>query len=418
MSKITEFFLGKKKDLNARNTNLVDLFTPTFSGSSDPSLNATFMSVCTAHARHLSKIEPGVYLKDKEAASKSYMNRILALQPNPLMTAPKMYEMLAMEYYLTGTALLFIEWDYTNYKEPLKHIWPLDYDRNSLDVARGSDGKAYVKFTLDGIEHYSSMDHIILLSRNVRPGDLFGRGNAAVQTVLKVIQTNYEGIEQAIKTSAFLRFLVKSTTPLSDKVKEEKAAYFAKTYLGKDSSGVAYVDGASDIVKVDSAAKYSNAEEMANFKKEIYHFLGANEKILEATYNENEWQAYYESVLEPFILQLEAELSVKLFTPGEISAGNRVQIKQDRLSMASSRTRIQIANAYLKLPVIVPNVVSDLLFLPRTDNGDKEFSTLNYVQTDKQNEYQGVGAPKGSKTDTEDDTNDDNQEDENNAGTK
>ena len=49
----------------------------------------------------------------------------------------------------------------------------------------------------------------------------------------------------------------------------------------------------------------------------------------------------------------------------------------------------------MKLPVYIPNVVAELLYLPKSESGDKEFSSLNYVQTDKQNTYQVGEEEKG-----------------------
>lgn len=404
MGRLTNWLLGKKKGLQVTDIDKIDIFVPIFSGKYDPELNTTYVSICNAHARHLSKIKPKVFLKEEPAKHKEYLNRILSLRPNPLMTASKMWEIVARDYYMTNTAILFLEWDYENYKEPLKAIWPLDPDKNSLDVVVGAGDQVYVSFRLEGQKYIASTDDLIILTRNNKPGELFGKTSKAVDTVLKVLQTNYEGVEQAIKTSAFIRFLIQSTTPLTEQVKKEKAKYFAETYLGKDSSGVAYIDQAQQVIKVDSQAKYANAEEMREFKKEIYEYLGANEKILQVSYTENEWQSYYESVLEPFIIQLEDELTVKIFTQGELSAGNKIRIQDNRLNTASLRTRVQVAAMYMKLPVIVPNVVSDLLYLPKSENGDKEFSTLNYVQTDKQNEYQGVGGNNPEPGEQEEDT--------------
>lgn len=404
MGRLTNWLLGKKKGLQVTDIDKIDIFVPIFSGKYDPELNTTYVSICNAHARHLSKIKPKVFLKEEPAKHKEYLNRILSLRPNPLMTASKMWEIVARDYYMTNTAILFLEWDYENYKEPLKAIWPLDPDKNSLDVVVGAGDQVYVSFRLEGQKYIASTDDLIILTRNNKPGELFGKTSKAVDTVLKVLQTNYEGVEQAIKTSAFIRFLIQSTTPLTEQVKKEKAKYFAETYLGKDSSGVAYIDQAQQVIKVDSQAKYANAEEMREFKKEIYEYLGANEKILQVSYTENEWQSYYESVLEPFIIQLEDELTVKIFTQGELSAGNKIRIQDNRLNTASMRTRVQVAAMYMKLPVIVPNVVSDLLYLPKSENGDKEFSTLNYVQTDKQNEYQGVGDNNPGLVEQEEDT--------------
>lgn len=306
------------------------------------------------------------------------------------MSAPVLWKTLGRNYFMDNIALAYLEWDYEDYKTPLHGIWPLDMDANSLECKISETGELWVSFTLDGVKRLASLDDLIILVREVDPTSIFGKRSKAIDTVLKVLQTQYEGVEQAIRTSAFIRFIVTSTTPLSNIQKEEKAKYFANTYLGRDSSGVVYVDQAQQVTKVDSQARYANAEEMKEFKNDIYSYLAISEKIIKAEYSEDEWQAYYESALEPFFIELEAELTNKILTRDDVQKGLEIVIDANRLHSASLKTRKDIALAYMKLPVYKPNVVTELLFLPSLKNGEKEYATLNYVDAEKQNEYQGV----------------------------
>ena len=41
--------------------------------------------------------------------------------------------------------------------------------------------------------------------------------------------------------------------------------------------------------------------------------------------------------------------------------------------------------------MVVPNVICQLLYLPEQEGGDKPQASLAWVQSDKKNEYQGVG---------------------------
>lgn len=385
-----DWFLGKNKNINVNTKQKMDLFVPYFSGVYDPELNTTYVSICNAHARHLSKIKPAVYLKTELAKNKKYMSEILNLRMNPLMSASQGWEIVAKDYFMTNTAIIFIEWDYNNYKEPLKALWPLDPDKNSMRVVEGKKGGIYIKFYLDGKERVVDHDDIILLTRNAKPSTLFGQIDSSIDTVLKVMQTNYEGIEQAIKTSAFIRFLIQSTTPLKPEIKKEKAQAFADAYLGESGTSVAYVDQAEKVIPVNSKATYADEKQMNYFKEEIYRYLGANENILQAKHTEDQWQSYYEAVLEPFIIKLVDELTYKLLTKGERNVGNNIKIDANRLQTASIKSRILIANTLLKLPIVKPNMIVDLLYLPKLENGETEYAFLNYTQADKQNEYQGV----------------------------
>jgi hypothetical protein len=233
------------------------------------------------------------------------------------------------------------------------------------------------------------MENIVHIARNTGP-NILGEKNLAIKKVLDIISTNYEGIEQAIKTSAFIRFIVQSTTLLNKEVRESRAKEFAEAYLSKTSSGVVYLDSAQNIVPVVPNNKYANEGEMKLFENKIYNYMGISEDILKAKFKEDDWNAYYDSSIEPFANKIGQELTYKIFTSKEISFGNRIAIVFDKLDTASLKTKIAVAQVVQKLPTYRPNDVNRLLGMPVTENGEKEFSTLNYVDANKQNEYQGV----------------------------
>lgn len=386
---------------NPTSTSLLNIFSPSFSNMSSPEANILFNSICQTHAKHISKIQLTAFRGDEKPDRRNYLNRLLTLRPNPNMNGSIFWETAMIHYYQTNNVFIYLEWDYTLYRTPLKNLWLLDENAAMQVIPGDTEEDTYVKFTLNKESVTTNIANIVHLSRNVNPSTFFGRKNKAIQQVLRVIQTNYEGIEQAVKSSSFIRFILQSTTPISEEKKKERAQYFADTYLGKDSSGVVYLDNASTIQQVTSNPKYADADLLGILRKDIYEYLGCNEKITTANYNEQEFQAYYQSTLEPFIIKLERELTYKIYSNYELYRDNQIKVKVDKLDTASLTTRIKIAQTYQKQPVFIPNVVNELLYLPESDKGDKEFSNLNYVQTKVQNEYQ-VGH--NLEGDEEDDT--------------
>ena len=159
------------------------------------------------------------------------------------------------------------------------------------------------------------------------------------------------------------------------------------------------------MTKVESSGKWASSDEIKDLKNDIYEYQGITEEIIKGKYTENEWQSYYESTLEPFLIELQTELTFKLFTKEEICKGNNIRVISNRLQNASLETRLKIATAYMKLPVYKPNVITNLLYLPDLENGDKEYATLNFVNADKQDDYQGVDKTSNDKEDEEDGTN-------------
>lgn len=385
--------LKGNKDLKkgTSKTSFEDLFMPVFSPDYDAALNDVYVSCANAHARHASKFTPLVYRNGSrsEDPTKQYLNRLLSLRPNPLMSAAQFWERVANLYYLESNVFIFLEWDYSNYKEPLKALWILDIEENAIEIKTDDKGGVYLSFSLNGETYYTGMENIVHIARNAGP-NILGERNKAIKKVLDIISTNYEGIEQAIKSSAFIRFIVQSSTLLNEDVRKDRAKAFAEAYLGKGSSGVVYLDAATDIKQVVPNNKYANEGEMKLFENKIYNYMGISEKILKADFKEDEWNAYYDSSIEPFANKIAQELTYKIFTSKELAFGNRIVIEFDKLDTASLKTKIAVAQVIQKLPTYRPNDINRLLGMPVTENGEKEFSTLNYVDAYKQNEYQGV----------------------------
>jgi HK97 family phage portal protein len=403
-----------KKDLQASSHDILNLMVPFFSDQVSPRLNDTFMSCVQAHARHISKIKPTVFLKDVESTTRAGLNRLLQLRPNPTMNASQFWEKVAYGYFVECNAFIYLDYDWTNFKEPLRSLWVLD--PTSIEVRMDEAKRIFLRFTLQSETVETSVDNIVHIARNMNSAEFFGEKNEAIKKVLDVMNTNYEGVVNAVKTSAFIRFLVRNGTLMTEPAKKQRTEAFANMFLGvKSSYGIAYIDGAEEITPIESKAKYANADEMAHFEKKIYNYLGISEKIVQTTYTEDEWNAYYESSIEPFVIQLQDELTYKIFTQREIEVGNRIEIDDKRLQSASLKTRIQIAAAILKLPVFKPNDVLKLLYMPAIEHGDKEYATLNYVDANKQNQYQGT-EPKGSKTDPKEDPKNDPKQDQESEG--
>lgn len=386
--------LKGNKDLKqgTRVTSFENLFAPVFSQTYDAALNDVYVSCANAHARHASKFTPYVYRNDarSEDPTKQYLNRLLSLRPNPLMSAAQFWERVANLYYLESNAFIFLEWDYSNYKEPLKALWILDFEEHAMEIKVDDKGNVYLSFNLNGKPYYTGMENVVHIARNAG-SNILGEKNMAIKKVLDIISTNYEGIEQAIKSSAFIRFIVQSGTLLNEEVRKSRAKDFAETYLGKGSSGVVYLDAAQDIKQVTPNNKYANEGEMKLFENKIYNYMGISEDILKAKFKEDDWNAYYDSSIEPFANKISQELTYKIFTSKEIAFGNRIAIEFDKLDSASLKTKIAVAQVIQRLPTYRPNDINRLLGMPVTENGEKEFSTLNYVDSNKQNEYQGVG---------------------------
>ena len=397
----TIFGTGKNKDVQVTSSRLVNLFTPYFSSTVDPKLNETFMSAVDTHALHFSKIRPTLYLNGLK--SKKYMNRVLNLKPNPVMEAGAFWEKVNRLYWTECNVFIFIDWDLTRPSEPLKSLWILDPTNVETSVNK-TTGDFYLRFQLNDKTITTELDNIIHLARNVGDTEIFGERNSAINTVLSVINTNYTGIENAIKTSAFLRFVINTTTSMTAEKRKDKAEEFAASYLGPTATGVAYMDAASELKQIDSNAKYANAEEMKFFENKIYNYLHISEAVIKGDFSENQWQSYYETDIETVANKLCNELNYKLLSQREYDVGNRIKVSTDELQVISMTSKISLLDKTKEIGLYTINEARDLFNMPPVEGGDIRLVSLNYIDASEASNYQMKkikDEPKGKKSNEE-----------------
>lgn len=68
--------------------------------------------------------------------------------------------------------------------------------------------------------------------------------------------------------------------------------------------GAAGVDAKADAIRIDPKDYVPNAMQQANTKDRLYAFFNTNEKIVHSNYTEDEWNSYFEAVIEPVAIQL------------------------------------------------------------------------------------------------------------------
>ena len=380
---ILSVFLKNKKDGYQKTQKLVNLFTPYFSNNVNPKLNDTFMACINTHAKHISKIKPKVFLND--VPTKNYLTKILCVSPNPIMEGGSFWEKAANNYYLENNVFIYIDWNIKNPNEPVKSLWIID----PVSTEVRADGEdIYLKFQLNGETITTHIKNVIHISRNVDTSGIFGTSSPAIDKVLKVINTNYEGIEQAIKTSAFLRFVLTHNGPLKEPDRKQKAEDFAKTYLAKDGTGIAYLDASTTLTQVNSEAKYANADEMKVFEEKILRYHNISEAILKGDFTEVQWQSYYETNIETFTNKLVNELMIKLLYTSDIAKGEKIIVQSNSLEVASTQTKINLVQNTKELGIFSANEYRALFGYLPIEGGDKRVMSLNFIDSDKASEYQ------------------------------
>ncbi|WP_154695457.1 phage portal protein, partial [Clostridium botulinum] len=83
-----------------------------------------------------------------------------------------------------------------------------------------------------------------------------------------------------------------------------------------------------------------------------------------------EWNAYYESEIEPLAMQLSNEYTRKIFTRRERGFGNKIVFTANNLQYASMSTKLEL-RSMVDRGAMTPNEWREVLNLPPVKDGDK-----------------------------------------------
>ena len=369
------------------------IFTP-FSGNAYES--DIFRAAVDAIARNAAKLKPThiITIEGQRNTGLSSLNRILQVRPNPFMTTYDLIYKLVTHYYLYNNAFAYLQKDN---RGNLVAIYPLSPQQ--MEYVTDPTGELYCKFIfVSGKVLILRFNEVFTIRRFFNSNDLLGDSNSAINSTLDLAHAQSQGMEHSIESSATLRGVLKYNQILSpEKLKEEKEA-FIKDYLNiSNSGGVAVIDSKAEYIPLNSQSMTIDDKQLQAVKQKIYEYLGVSERIVNSTYDENEWSAFYESVIEPLALQFSLELTEKIFTHREQAFGNSILLEANRLQFASNTTKTSILKELIPLGLFTINQALEILNLPAVEDGDRRVQTLNVVATDIVDKYQMNKTKKGDE---------------------
>ena len=319
-------------------------------------------------ARNGAKMHPRHIRNSSEKMEnlKGNLYKLLSKQPNEIQNAYKFYYQIISNLELYNNSIVYIQRD-----ENLKvtGLYPLDF--NEIKLYEYKDA-IWIKFKFGrGKERFVPYSSCIHLTRFVGKDGLFGGSTAPILKVLDIKHVLDEGIVNAIKTTQSIKGVLKSTKALlkPEDVKKMRDQ-FVNDFIDyhKNKSGIGGLDATTDFTPVKIEPQTATDGQIKMVDEKVLKYFGINENIIQSKYSEDEWNAFYESVLEPIGLQMSLEFSNKLFTPTEKNFGNEIIFESNRLQYASNKTKIELVRYASNLMTI--NEQREVFNLAPIEGGD------------------------------------------------
>jgi HK97 family phage portal protein len=360
-------------------------FTSFSQFNGDAYSNDIYRAAVDAIARHIAKLSgKHTVIDSKEKIKPSNINRILE-RPNPYMSGYDFLYKVATQYFLYNNSLILVQKDNRGNLSGLYPLMP-----NSVEFVVDGANEVYVKCLFkDGEIVHFDFNEVAILRRHYNSNELLGDPNDAIMSALALAQTQDEGMREAIKNSAQIRGIVKYNQALAPSKLREAKDEFMNNYLTmSNSGGVIPLDSSMDYQPLNVTDVQIDTSQIETVKRKIYDYLGINETIITGNYNEDQWQAFFESIVEPFAIQISSELTEKIFSDREKQFNNRIVFESSKLQYASNASKSNIIKELLPLGLLTINEARDLLNLSQVEDGDERIQSLNYIEKTLAKNYQ------------------------------
>jgi len=328
------------------------------------------------YAKHCAKLKPEI-----QGNAYKKLEKTLQFKPNPWMDTYKFLYRIATALKVENTA--FIVPLYGEDSKTVVGLYPLK--PQSVEVIE-SRGEPWLRYTFSNGERAAiELDKVGIMTNHHYEDDLFGSRNKPINPTMELLDIQNQGMQEAIKQSAMIRFMAKLGQNLRPEDIEKERNQFSKQNLSSDNqSGVMMFDAKySEVKQIDSKPFIVDDKQMSLIQNNVYNYLGTNEKMIQNSYTEDDFNSYYEGEIETFALQASLVLTNMLFTQKEIAFGNQVMLTANRLQYASNKTKLQVSTQLYDRGLITLNQVMDIWNMAHVEGGDKRRIRGEYVDIDE-----------------------------------
>lgn len=342
---------------------MLNSYNPVFSTvSEDLYENKTARQCIDRIATHCAKLIPKHIQNELTNNINGDINFLLQNRPNPLMnTYDFIYKTISM-LYTDSNAFVYIQKDrdgmITGFYPVLAKTYQLYQDQaNNIYLQfQFVNGQIY---TLP----YLGLIHLRLFYNK---NDIYGENNKVLHTDLETTVVSSEGIKNAIKTSNNLKGILKFTNSiLKEKdIKESKEAFVKDFLTMENQSGIASLDAKAEFQEVNLKPITLDKDQLEQVNYNVYDYFGISEEIVKNRFTAEQWNAFFEGVIEPRAMQMSYEFTNKIFSKIAIRNGHKIVFTTNRLQYQSLENKIKLIKEVLPFGLLTKDEALEILDLP------------------------------------------------------
>ena len=331
-------------------------------------------SAINSIAMHCSKLNPiikGNYKHKK-------LSKMLATKPNYLMTTQQFLQKLFTILLCENNAFIVPIYE-DNTATDIVGFYPVRTKNAEIQTYNGIE---YLIYEIDGKKYVIEYERVGHLRNHFYTKEYVGDSNGALTPTMDLLHTQNEGIKEGIKNSASIRFLARLTnTIMPEHLKKERQA-LTEANLGADNNGgiMIFDNKYAEVKEISSTPFIVDSQQMEHIKNNVFNYFHISEAIIQNKAKEDEWNSFYEGMIEPFALQLGQVLTNMLMSQKDIEKGYGVIFESSRLQFASNQTKLSFVTQMFDRGQITTNQALAVFNLPPVEDGDKRYIRKEYTE--------------------------------------
>lgn len=388
------WIFGKPQQTQITKTQLqmLNSYNPQFTTVGSNTYDSKVARQCIDRiATHCAKLIPKHIQGNVSNNIRGDINYLLSTEPNPLMTKfDFLYKTISM-LYTDSNAFVYIARDNNGYIKGFYPVLALNYT-----LLQDQTNNLYLEFQfINGQTYRLPYLELIHLRLFYNKHDIFGSDNKVLKTDIETAHTASEGIKNAIKTSNNLKGILKFTNAmLKEKdIKSSKEAFVNDFLNLENESGIAALDGKAEFEEVNLKPITLDREQLEQVNYNIFDYYGISESIVRNKFTSEEWNSFFEGVIEPRAIQMSDAFTSKIFSRQAKKDGHKIAFTTNRLQYASLDSKInliKIAGSYGLLTKDDGREILDMTPLGG-EEGAKILQSLNNIDSSIANNYQQGG---------------------------
>lgn len=291
------------------------------------------------------------------------INFLLQHKPNPIMTKFDFLYKVLSNLYSYNNSFIYKARDREGM---ITGFYPIIARED--DLLQDKVGNIYLRFKfINGKTYTLPYTDLIHLRLFYNENDIFGSDNKALRTDLETAITSSEGIKNAVQMSSKIKGLLQFTNAmLKPKDIKESKDRFVEDFLSlENKSGIVALDGKAEFKEINIKPITLDKDQLERVNYNIFDYFGVSEKIINNSFTADEWNAFYEGVIEPRAIQLSDAFTNNVFSEQAIKDGNEIIFSVNRIQYANIDQKVKLLNTILPYGLLTKDLALEILDLPK-----------------------------------------------------